>query len=108
MHPKTEKRPYLAGFLIKYKHIAWPDKRCMVPQLHLSYFSIWSIIKQRFSDQKKLTCDRDRFFLKGEKASVLQLPERVEFIDEMPYAGAQKLDKRFLRQDIEKKLQADQ
>ncbi len=39
---------------------------------------------------------------------MLQLPERVEFIDEMPYAGAQKLDKRFLRQDIEKKLQTDQ
>jgi hypothetical protein len=27
MQPKTEKRPYLAGFLIKHKHIAWSDKR---------------------------------------------------------------------------------
>ena len=26
VQPKTEKRPYLAGFLINYKHIAWSDK----------------------------------------------------------------------------------
>ena len=26
MQPKTEKRPYLEGFLINYKHIAWSDK----------------------------------------------------------------------------------
>ena len=45
-------------------------------------------------------------FLRGQKASVLQLPERIEFIDAMPYTGAQKLDKRFMREDIEKKLKA--
>jgi len=45
-------------------------------------------------------------FLKGQKASVLQLPERIEFIDAMPYTGAEKLDKKSLREDIEKKLQA--
>jgi non-ribosomal peptide synthetase component E (peptide arylation enzyme) len=44
-------------------------------------------------------------FLKGQKASVLHLPERIEFIDTMPYTGAEKLDKKFLREDIEKKLQ---
>jgi 2,3-dihydroxybenzoate-AMP ligase len=44
-------------------------------------------------------------FLKGQKASVLQLPERIEFIEAMPYTGAQKTDKRRLREDIEKKLQ---
>jgi 2,3-dihydroxybenzoate-AMP ligase/mycobactin salicyl-AMP ligase len=44
-------------------------------------------------------------FLKGQKASVLQLPERIEFINAMPYSGAEKIDKRSLRQDIEKKLQ---
>ncbi|MBN1850996.1 MAG: AMP-binding protein [Deltaproteobacteria bacterium] len=44
-------------------------------------------------------------FLKEQKASVLQLPERIEFIDAMPYTGAQKLDKRFLREDIAKRLQ---
>jgi len=45
-------------------------------------------------------------FLKDQKASVLQLPERIEFIDTMPYTGAEKLDKKSLREDIEKKLQA--
>jgi len=44
-------------------------------------------------------------FLKGQKASVLQLPERIEFIDAMLYTGAEKLDKKSLREDIEKKLQ---
>ncbi|MFH1124126.1 MAG: AMP-binding protein, partial [Pseudomonadota bacterium] len=43
-------------------------------------------------------------FLKEQKASVLQLPERIEFIEAMPYTGAQKPDKRTLREDIEKKL----
>jgi len=43
-------------------------------------------------------------FLKAQKASVLQLPERIEFIDAMPYTGAQKTDKRFIQEDIAKKL----
>jgi 2,3-dihydroxybenzoate-AMP ligase len=43
-------------------------------------------------------------FLKEQKASVLQLPERIEFIEAMPYTGAQKLDKKALQKDIEKKL----
>jgi 2,3-dihydroxybenzoate-AMP ligase/mycobactin salicyl-AMP ligase len=42
--------------------------------------------------------------LRAQKASVLQLPERIEFIDAMPYTGAQKTDKRFLQEDIAKKL----
>jgi 2,3-dihydroxybenzoate-AMP ligase/mycobactin salicyl-AMP ligase len=54
----------------------------------------------------QLTFDHIISFLKGEKASVLQLPERIEFIDAMPYTGAQKLDKRYLREDIENKLRA--
>ena len=44
-------------------------------------------------------------FLKSKQASVLQLPERIEFIDVMPYTAAQKLDKKALRRDIEKKIQ---
>lgn len=44
-------------------------------------------------------------FLREQRASVLQLPERIEFIDAMPYTGAQKTDKRFLQEDIAKKLQ---
>ncbi len=44
-------------------------------------------------------------FLKSKKASVLHLPERIEFISAMPYTAAQKLDKKVLRKDIERKLQ---
>jgi non-ribosomal peptide synthetase component E (peptide arylation enzyme) len=54
----------------------------------------------------QLTFDDIISFLKGEKASVLQLPERIEFIDAMPYTGAQKLDKQYLKEDIENKLRA--
>jgi 2,3-dihydroxybenzoate-AMP ligase len=43
-------------------------------------------------------------FLKDRKASVLQLPERIEFVDVMPFTKAQKIDKTALREDIEKKL----
>lgn len=43
-------------------------------------------------------------YLKGLKASVLQLPERIEFIDAMPYTGVQKMDKQKLREDIGAKL----
>jgi 2,3-dihydroxybenzoate-AMP ligase/mycobactin salicyl-AMP ligase len=54
----------------------------------------------------RLSFDEVISFLKEQKASVLQLPERIEFIDAMPYTGAEKVDKRSLRQDIEKKLRA--
>jgi len=54
----------------------------------------------------QLTFDEISSFLKEQKASVLQLPERIEFIDTMPYTGVEKLDKKSLREDIEKKLQA--
>ena len=53
----------------------------------------------------KLSSNEIISFLKEQKASVLQLPERIEFIDTMPYTGAEKLDKKSLRKDIEKKLQ---
>ncbi len=54
-----------------------------------------------------LTFDDVIAFLKEKKASVLQLPERIEFIKAMPYTGAQKLDKKNLREDIEKKLEIE-
>jgi 2,3-dihydroxybenzoate-AMP ligase/mycobactin salicyl-AMP ligase len=54
----------------------------------------------------QLTFEAIISFLKEQKASVLQLPERIEFVDAMPYTGAQKTDKRFLQEDIAKKLQA--
>jgi acyl-CoA synthetase (AMP-forming)/AMP-acid ligase II len=46
-------------------------------------------------------------FLKPEGV-VLQLPERIEFVDAMPYTGAQKTDKRFLQEDIAKKLKGSE
>ena len=46
-------------------------------------------------------------FLKGVGASVLQLPERVEFMDRLPRTKANKPDKNPLRQDIKRKLIAE-
>jgi non-ribosomal peptide synthetase component E (peptide arylation enzyme) len=46
-------------------------------------------------------------FLREQKASVLQFPERIEFIAAIPYTKAQKVDKKSLREDIEKKLQKE-
>jgi non-ribosomal peptide synthetase component E (peptide arylation enzyme) len=54
----------------------------------------------------RLTFEEVISFLKGQKASVLQLPERIEFIGAMPYTGVQKMDKRALQEDIAKKLKA--
>jgi non-ribosomal peptide synthetase component E (peptide arylation enzyme) len=45
-------------------------------------------------------------YLKEKKASVLQLPERIEFIETMPFTKAEKVDKKLLREDIERKLKA--
>jgi 2,3-dihydroxybenzoate-AMP ligase len=43
-------------------------------------------------------------YLKGIGASVLQLPERLEFIDNMPLTKAEKTDKKALKEDIRRKL----
>jgi len=43
-------------------------------------------------------------FLKERKASVLHFPERIEFVDAMPFTKAEKIDKAALVKDIEKKL----
>lgn len=43
-------------------------------------------------------------FLKGKGASVLQLPERIEFIDAIPLTKVGKADKKALREDIKKRL----
>ncbi len=42
--------------------------------------------------------------LKSVGASVMQLPERVEFIDSIPLTGVGKADKKALKEDIKKKL----
>jgi non-ribosomal peptide synthetase component E (peptide arylation enzyme) len=43
-------------------------------------------------------------YLKGCGASVLQLPERIEFIDRIPLTNVGKADKKVLKADIGKKL----
>jgi len=43
-------------------------------------------------------------YLKMKKASVLHLPERIEFIDAMPFTKAEKIDKEALGRDIREKL----
>lgn len=52
----------------------------------------------------RLTFERVIAHLKEKKASVLQFPERIEFVETMPLTKAEKVDKRFLREDIERKL----
>ena len=52
----------------------------------------------------KLTFDEVIAFLKGSGASVMQLPERIEFIDSMPLTKIGKADKKILKEDIIKKL----
>ena len=52
----------------------------------------------------KLTFDEVIVFLKGSGASVMQLPERIEFIDSMPLTKIGKADKKILKEDIIKKL----
>ena len=43
-------------------------------------------------------------FMKGKGASMLQLPERIEFIDDIPLTKAGKQDKKALRENIKKHL----
>jgi non-ribosomal peptide synthetase component E (peptide arylation enzyme) len=43
-------------------------------------------------------------FLKSKKASVLQLPERIEFVESLPLTQAKKVDKKALLEDIKKKI----
>lgn len=46
-------------------------------------------------------------FLKEKGASVLQLPERIEFIEDMPHTKAEKIDKGALREDIQRKIETE-
>jgi 2,3-dihydroxybenzoate-AMP ligase/mycobactin salicyl-AMP ligase len=43
-------------------------------------------------------------FLKSQGASVLQLPERIEFVDNIPLTKVGKVNKKVLRKDISKRL----
>jgi non-ribosomal peptide synthetase component E (peptide arylation enzyme) len=55
----------------------------------------------------KVTFEEVIAFLRAEKASVLCLPERIEFVEAMPYTPAQKVDKNALRADIIRRLQTE-
>ncbi len=57
---------------------------------------------------KELSFDELIFYLKSKNASVLQLPERVEFIETLPLTKVGKLDKRFLEEDIKNKIEKGQ
>ena len=52
----------------------------------------------------ELTFENIISFLKNRKASVIHFPERIEFIDAMPFTKAEKIDKRVLKEDIEEKI----
>ena len=52
----------------------------------------------------KLSFEEVVSFLKNQGASVLQLPEKIEFIDGIPLTKAGKADKSALREDIMKRL----
>ena len=52
----------------------------------------------------KLTFDEIISFLKGKDASVLQLPEKIEFMDSLALTKTNKVDKRALEEDIKKKI----
>lgn len=43
-------------------------------------------------------------YLKENGASVLQLPERIEFVDNLPLTETGKTNKRLLKEDIKRKL----
>jgi non-ribosomal peptide synthetase component E (peptide arylation enzyme) len=46
-------------------------------------------------------------FLKNQGASSLQLPERIEFVNELPYTKAEKIDKQTLIKNIKMKIKAE-
>jgi non-ribosomal peptide synthetase component E (peptide arylation enzyme) len=46
-------------------------------------------------------------FLKDQGASALQLPERIEFVEELPYTKAEKIDKQALIKNIKMKIKVE-
>ena len=52
----------------------------------------------------RLSSDEIIAFLKDKGASVQQLPERMEFLEELPVTKVGKVDKKALRDDIKKRL----
>jgi len=53
---------------------------------------------------KRATFEEMITFLQGKGASVLQLPERIEFVDRIPLTNIGKTDKKALREDIRARM----
>lgn len=64
---------------------------------------ICAYIQKRHEDVR-ITLDSVVSFLKAKKASVLNFPERIEFIENMPLTKVGKADKRYLREDMKRRL----
>jgi 2,3-dihydroxybenzoate-AMP ligase len=58
----------------------------------------------QISAGSKVSADKIILFLKNKGASLLQLPERIEFIDAMPLTKVGKVDKKALHEDINRRL----
>jgi non-ribosomal peptide synthetase component E (peptide arylation enzyme) len=56
--------------------------------------------------QEKLTFDEMKSFLQGKKIALYKIPERIEYIDEIPMQNF-KITKKVLREDVAKKLKAE-
>jgi len=78
-----------------------------VPQRPIRIKRPWSMIAVALlSPRSGITLDFEKIisFIRAQGASVLLLPERIEFIDSMPLTETKKLiDKKALQKDIKKK-----
>jgi 2,3-dihydroxybenzoate-AMP ligase len=59
---------------------------------------------QPVADKVELDFEDIITFLRGKGASVLQLPERIEFVESIPLTKVGKIDKKVLREDIKKRM----
>ena len=57
MVPKTEKQPFLADFLINYKHIAWSDKIC-IQNIYGTTRFVWGLSEKYINSCSTLFVDR--------------------------------------------------
>jgi 2,3-dihydroxybenzoate-AMP ligase/mycobactin salicyl-AMP ligase len=56
---------------------------------------------------ERVTFEEIIAFLRDRKTSVLYLPERIEFVEELPLTKVGKLDKKRLREEIRKRIEAE-
>jgi hypothetical protein len=91
MFPKTEKQPFFEDFFIKYKHIAWSDKRCddyqydAIKQIMIylwggSYKSITELGKENYKQKLQI---QQRFGTEENFLHQLPLPDRLSGVVHM-------------------------